>query len=121
MGTKRSTAKGCRSVANVLRMDITTETVLRLFPSIRYAGVSTNHLVETALAETTLAEIAQLPTYNVMNKFQILQLNVRKKVEIQHSLLNNEDLKEFSILAISELHSQRNRETVIVAPMGHHN
>jgi hypothetical protein len=56
-----------------------------------------------------------------MNKFQILQLNVRKKTEVQHSLLNDEDLKDFSILAISEPHSQRNGETVIVAPMGHHN
>src|ERR1035438_4113445 len=53
--------------------------------------------------------------------FQVLQLNVGKRERVQLSLLNDENLENFSVLAISEPHSWRDGETVVVAPMGHHN
>jgi hypothetical protein len=53
--------------------------------------------------------------------FQILQLNVGKKDKVQLSLLNDENLENFSVLAVLEPHSWRDRETVVVAPIQHHN
>ena len=92
LGTRHSTARILRFVANVLRKGITIVTALKLFRSTPFAKAPTNHSAETAPA-------------NNINKFQILQLNIRKKDMVQHSLLNDENLKDISILAISEPHS----------------
>ena len=57
-----------------------------------------------------------------MNRaFQVLQLNGRKQDTVQHSLMNDSQLEDFSVLAISEPYAWRFDETVITAPMGHPN
>jgi exonuclease III len=55
--------------------------------------------------------------------FQILQLNVRKRDMVQQSLLNDESLKDFSALAISEPYFWKNEENnaIVVTPVQHHN
>ena len=55
--------------------------------------------------------------------FQILQLNVGKQEMVQLSLLNDDSLKDFSVLAISEPYSWRSKEnnSTVVIPVQHHN
>jgi hypothetical protein len=89
---RHSTVGNPKSVANVLRKGITTTTALKLFKSVYYAKAPTNRSAETAP--------------NDMDRtLQILQLNVKKMDMVQQSLLNDESLKDFSALVISEPHS----------------
>ena len=53
--------------------------------------------------------------------FQILQLNVGKREMVQLSLLNDDNLKDFSVLAISEPYSWRADNGTVVIPIQHHN
>ena len=55
--------------------------------------------------------------------FQILQLNVGKQEMVQLSLLNDDSLKDFSVLAISEPYSWRSKEnnSTVVIPVQHYN
>jgi exonuclease III len=55
--------------------------------------------------------------------FQVLQLNVGKRETVQLSLLNDESLQNFSVLAISEPYSWRNQETnaLEITPTQHQN
>ncbi|EAQ85614.1 predicted protein [Chaetomium globosum CBS 148.51] len=52
---------------------------------------------------------------------KILQLNVRKRREVQQSLLNDEGLKDFAVLAISEPYARLIEGSVTTVPMSHHN
>lgn len=69
------------------------------------------------------ARAAEYSIRHTMHKtLQVLQLNVRKQSMTQHSLLNDERLKDFGVLAISEPHAWRNcNNNVATAPMGHSN
>lgn len=51
----------------------------------------------------------------------MLQLNVRKQQMVQHSLMNDERLKEFAVLAISEPYVRTIDNNVITVPMKHSN
>jgi hypothetical protein len=55
--------------------------------------------------------------------FQMLQLNVGKREMVQLSLLNDDNLQDFSALAISEPYAWRNKESnaTITIPAQHHN
>src|SRR2546423_12626968 len=54
--------------------------------------------------------------------FQVLQLNVRKQSMVQQSLMNDEQLKDFGVLAISEPPAWKSDDgTVVTVPMGHSN
>ena len=52
---------------------------------------------------------------------QILQLNVGKRSTVQQSLLNDENLKDYAILAISEPHIWRERDNLQIVPLHHRN
>ncbi|KAK4120182.1 hypothetical protein N657DRAFT_683764 [Parathielavia appendiculata] len=52
---------------------------------------------------------------------KILQLNVHKRKEVQQSLLNDEDIKDYAVLAVSEPYARTVDEAVVTVPMGHHN
>lgn len=52
---------------------------------------------------------------------KILQLNVHKRREVQQSLLNDEGLKDFAVLAISEPYARLIEGSVATVPMSHHN
>jgi exonuclease III len=110
LGTKHSTAGNPKFVASVLRKGITTTTALKLFRCAYYAKAPTNRSAET--------------TPNGMDRaLQILQFNVRKSDIVQQSLLNEESLKDFSALVISEPYSWRDRESnaIVATPIEHHN
>jgi hypothetical protein len=97
-------------VAGVLRKGITTMTALKLFTSAYYAKAPTNRSAETAP--------------NGMDRtLQILQYNVRKMDMVQQSLLNDESLKDFSALAISEPYLWRDKESnaIVITPIRHQN
>lgn len=52
---------------------------------------------------------------------QILQLNVRKQSMVQQSLMNDSQLRNFGVLAITEPHVWKEGNTLITVPTGHGN
>jgi hypothetical protein len=50
---------------------------------------------------------------------RFLQLNVQKRRNVQHSVMNDVDLKEYAALVISEPHVVEMNGKVITSPMGH--
>jgi hypothetical protein len=46
---------------------------------------------------------------------KILQLNVRKQNPVQLSLMNDEQLKDYEVLAIQEPHAWKSGDTLMVA------
>jgi endonuclease/exonuclease/phosphatase (EEP) superfamily protein YafD len=58
----------------------------------------------------------------IMNRtLQVLQLNVRKQRMVQHSLMNDPQLKDFGVLAISGPYAWTTDNAVITVPTGHPN
>ncbi|XP_044718862.1 endonuclease-reverse transcriptase domain-containing protein [Hirsutella rhossiliensis] len=57
----------------------------------------------------------------MLESLRILQLNAHKSDMVQQSLMNDEDLKDFAALAISEPHARNIDGKVVTSPMGHHN
>ncbi|KJZ69210.1 hypothetical protein HIM_11410 [Hirsutella minnesotensis 3608] len=51
----------------------------------------------------------------------ILQLNVRKREPVQQSLMNDEDLRDYGVLAVSEPHARKIDGKVVTSPMMHSN
>jgi hypothetical protein len=100
LGTKHSTVGNPKFVANVLRKDITTTTVLKLFRNAYYVRDPTNRLAE--IAPNGIDKTLQIALNSIDRTLQILQLNVRKMDIVQQSLLNNKSLKDFIALAISK-------------------
>ena len=54
-------------------------------------------------------------------KFRVLQLNVRKQDVVQMSLMNDRDLKDYSVLAISEPYARKIDDKVVTSPNHHSN
>lgn len=50
---------------------------------------------------------------------QVLQLNMQKRREVQHSVMNNVNLKEFAALVISEPYVFEMDGKVSTSPVGH--
>ena len=99
----------------MLRQVIITKTVwTTLCQSVYLAEALTNRLVETAGSYIHVL---------MSRTFQILQLNVGKQEMVQLSLLNDDSLKDFSVLAISEPYSWRSKEnnSTVVIPVQHYN
>ncbi|XP_044720163.1 endonuclease-reverse transcriptase domain-containing protein [Hirsutella rhossiliensis] len=57
----------------------------------------------------------------MLESLRILQLNAHKSDVVQQSLMNDEDLKDFAALAISEPHARNIDGKVVTSPTGHHN
>ncbi|PWI64591.1 hypothetical protein PCL_09521 [Purpureocillium lilacinum] len=51
----------------------------------------------------------------------ILQLNVRKREPVQQSLMNDETLKDYAVLAVSEPYARLVDDKVVTSPMWHNN
>ena len=68
-----------------------------------------------------LAGIECVTVLGMHKTFQILQLNVRKQREVQHSLMNDEQLKDCCVLAISEPYARIINSTLVTVPTGHPN
>ena len=75
-----------------------------------HAEALTNPSAETARNSTRLV---------MANKFQILQLSVGRREGVQHSLLNDHDIKEYSVLAIQEPTAIIRDDILITTPMAH--
>jgi hypothetical protein len=72
----------------------------------------TNHSVGSVECSTLLS---------ISKTLRILQLNVRKQQMVQHSLMNDDSLKDFGVLAISEPYARAIENTVVTALTGHSN
>ena len=58
---------------------------------------------------------------DMCSTLQILQLNVRKQSMVQQSLMNDEKLRDFGVLAITEPHVRKQGDTLVIVPTGHPN
>ncbi len=50
---------------------------------------------------------------------KVFQLNVRKQQEVQQSVMNDNQLQDFSVIALSEPHSFTREDKVMTVPLGH--
>jgi hypothetical protein len=52
---------------------------------------------------------------------RIIQLNVHKRDAVQLSLMNDKEIRDFGVVAISEPYARIIENMVVTSPMGHHN
>jgi hypothetical protein len=56
-----------------------------------------------------------------MNRtFRMIQLNVRKQGEVYDSLMNDEELRDVTVMAIQELYARRIQGRLLTTPMLHY-
>src|SRR6202008_986542 len=109
---RRSRAQIHKSVRDARKKGTTTANVARRYQSVSPVGDHMSRSVGNA------GWFIQL----VMNRMlQILQLNVRKQQGVQNSLMNDAQLRDFGVLAISEPYARVIDDTVVTVPMGHTN
>ncbi|KAG9185064.1 hypothetical protein G6011_03011 [Alternaria panax] len=76
---------------------------------------------------TTVAKIAWLSKKDIPKAygsmvvtFRMIQLNVRKQGEVHDSLMNDEELRDVTVMAIQEPHARRIQGRLLTTPMLHH-
>ena len=97
---------------NALKKDIITTTAKDRSQNAYHAEDHMNRLVK-------IVECFILPAMH--KTLQVLQLNVRKQSTVQQSLMNDKQLKDFGVLAISEPYAWKTDNMVVTVPMGHPN
>lgn len=108
--TKPFRALKSRFVAGVLSLATATMTVRQNSPNVPYARGPTNRP----------AAIVVSSTRQLMSRLmQILQLNMQKRREVQHSVMNDASLKEYTALVISEPYVFEMNRKVRTSPIGH--
>ena len=112
LDTRLSHVPNRRCAPNALKKDTIIATAEKRSRSVYHAEVRTSRLARTV-------QCSILPA--MCKTLQVLQLNVRKQSMVQQSLMNDERLKDFGVLAISEPHVWRNDGTVATGPLGHSN
>jgi hypothetical protein len=99
-------------VPNVLKWDTITANARAAIPNAFHAEDHTNRSAGTAEGVTTP---------KTHKNFQILQLNVRKQRAVQPSLMNDQRLRDFRVLAIAEPYAWTTENAVATVLMGHPN
>lgn len=87
-----------------------TVTARQNSPNVPFATGLTNRL-----AASLVSFIRQL----ISKPIQILQLNMQKRREVQHSVINDASLKEYTALVVSEPYVFDIDGKVRTSPMGH--
>ncbi|KAI7705111.1 hypothetical protein KC353_g13078 [Hortaea werneckii] len=108
--TKPFCARKRRPAAGVLSQAIATVSVKQRTPGVPYATAPTNRPAVSVVSST------QQPMCKPM---QFLQLNMQKRREVQHSVMNDLSLKDYTALAISEPYVFEMDGKVRTSPMGH--
>ena len=88
------------------------ETAWKKCRSVYRVADRTSHLAGTAGYST--------PS-DMSSTFRMLQLNVRKQSMVQQSLMNDEALQDFGVLAITEPHIWKRGDALITVPTAHSN
>ena len=66
------------------------------------------------------AKTAKRTTYSPMYKsLRAIQLNVGKRDTVQQSLMNNDKIRDYRVVAVSEPYAWIIEDTVVTSPMGH--
>jgi hypothetical protein len=110
--TRRSRAQNHESVQDVLRPDTTTTNAKRRYQSACHVVNHTNRSAGNAGSSIPLT---------MSRTLRILQLNVRKQQTVQHSLMNDAQLRDFGVVAISEPYVRTIDNTIVTVPLGHAN
>ena len=67
-----------------------------------------------------LAKTVEYASCSLMHKsLRILQLNVGKRDMIQQSLMNDDKVRDYGVIAISEPYARMIENTMVTSPMGH--
>src|SRR2546421_10712186 len=67
-----------------------------------------------------LAKTVEYASCNPMHKsLRVLQLNVGKRDMIQQSLMNDNKIRDYGVVAVSEPYARIIENTVVTSPMGH--
>jgi hypothetical protein len=67
-----------------------------------------------------LAETVEYASCSLMHKsLRVLQLNVGKRDMIQQSLMNDNKIRDYGVVAVSEPYARIIENTVVTSPMGH--
>src|SRR5690349_17089782 len=112
LDTRRSPVRRPKYVPNVPRKATIIGTASKKCLGAYRAADHTSHLVGIA-GHSTPSDMSRT--------LQILQLNVRKQSMVQQSLVNDEQLRDFGVLAITEPHVWKQGDTLAIVPMGHSN
>ncbi|KAJ6436994.1 reverse transcriptase [Purpureocillium lavendulum] len=82
----------------------------------------TRKSAEDARCRDITAKSAKRQNRAIMSKtLSILQLNVRKREPVQQTLMNDDALKDFGVLAVSEPYARLVDDRVVTSPMWHSN
>ena len=95
---------------NARRKDITTFIARKLFPNVYHAE---------ALVSRTATPVVSFTPFVMINILKILQLSVGKRKAVQHSVMNDEQLRDFSVFAIQEPHVWKAEGSLTVTPLSH--
>ncbi|PHH88289.1 hypothetical protein CDD83_7719 [Cordyceps sp. RAO-2017] len=109
---KPSGAASLRCAEGVPVRVITTGSAMQWSLDASCAADRTSRSAGTAVCETST------PMHKTLS---ILQLNVRKRDPVQQSLMNDEDLKDYGVLAVSEPYARMIDGKVVTSPMMHSN
>ncbi|KJZ68744.1 hypothetical protein HIM_11864 [Hirsutella minnesotensis 3608] len=105
-------AANLRSVEGVRARVIITGSVMRWNRNASCAADRTNRSAGTVVCGTST------PMHKTLS---ILQLNVQKREPVQQSLMNDEDLKDYGVLAVSEPYARMIDGKVVTSPLVHKN
>ena len=105
-------AQDCKHVLDVLKKNIITITTKNRSQSAYHAEGHMNCLAK-------IVECFILPTMH--KTLQVFQLNIQKQNMVQQSLINDEQLKDFRVLAISKPYTWKTDDMVVTVPIGHLN
>ena len=102
--------KRLKPALNVQIRDITTAPARLQFRNVFRVEDHMNRLAKTVV----------YASYNLMHKsLRVLQLNVGKRDTIQQSLMNDNEIRDYGVIAISEPYARMIENTMITSPMGH--
>jgi hypothetical protein len=67
-----------------------------------------------------LAKTVKYASCSLMHKLlRTLQLNIGKRDMIQQSLMNDDKVRDYRVIAISEPYARMIKDTMITSPIGH--
>jgi hypothetical protein len=108
--TRRFRARDRSYAVGVLNQATVTANARQTVPSAKYAADHT-----TRLAASVGFSIRRL----MSRSMKFLQLNLQKQRNVQHSVMNDANLKEYAALIISERYVIEMNGKVTTSPIGH--
>lgn len=108
--TRLSRARDRRCAAGALNQATDTVNVRRTVQSAQYVTEHTNR---------PAANVGSSTQRLMSRQMRFLQLNLQKQRSVQHSMMNDVNLKEYAALVVSEPHVFEVDGKLLTSPIGH--